>query len=255
MIKNLLAHPLTRGMNIDDPATTELRRRIIQEKPFLRHIYEDWYRKLASHLPPVPGAVVELGSGGGFLKKLLPDLIASEIFFCRDITVVLDGCSLPFRDSSLRAIVLVDVLHHIPDVRRFFEESRRCLAPGGRLLLIEPWTTSWSKFIYQHLHHEPFRPEAAEWSFPTTGPLSGANGALPWIVFSRDRRRFEQEFPELAIQTIEPFMPFRYLISGGVSLRAMMPGLASPLWRTLEEQLGRWRNTWSMFAFVVIQRV
>jgi SAM-dependent methyltransferase len=254
VIKKLLAHPLTRGMDIDAPETTELRRHIIQNKAFLRHIYEDWYGKLVSNLPSVPGAVVELGSGGGFLKNLLPDLIASEIFFCRDITVVLDGCSLPFRDSSLRAVVLVDVLHHIPDVRSFFQESQRCLAPGGRILLIEPWTTSWSKFIYQHFHHEPFRPEASEWSFPPTGPLSGANGALPWIVFSRDRQQFEQEFPELAIQTIEPFMPFRYLISGGVSMRTIIPGFASPMWRTIEEWFGQWRNTWSMFAFVMIQR-
>jgi len=40
MIKALLAHPLTRGMDIDDPRTTHLRQEVIQSKPFLRKIYE-----------------------------------------------------------------------------------------------------------------------------------------------------------------------------------------------------------------------
>jgi hypothetical protein len=41
MLKSLLAHPLTCGLDLDDPRTTELRRRIIQEKSFLRQIYQD----------------------------------------------------------------------------------------------------------------------------------------------------------------------------------------------------------------------
>jgi hypothetical protein len=42
-------------------------------------------------------------------------------------------------------------------------------------------------------------PDAADWSFPAVGPLSGANGALPWILFERDRARFEREFPQWVI--------------------------------------------------------
>jgi hypothetical protein len=43
MLKEWLAHPLTRGLDINDPNVTHLRRRIIQEKPFLRKIYQEWY--------------------------------------------------------------------------------------------------------------------------------------------------------------------------------------------------------------------
>jgi hypothetical protein len=38
MIKSVLAHPLTRGLDIDDPRTTGLHREIIQSKRFLRKI-------------------------------------------------------------------------------------------------------------------------------------------------------------------------------------------------------------------------
>ena len=39
----LLEHPLTKSLDLDDPKTTVLRKRIIQEKPFLRKIYKEWY--------------------------------------------------------------------------------------------------------------------------------------------------------------------------------------------------------------------
>jgi hypothetical protein len=46
-----LEHPLLQGLDIDDPRTTFLRRQIIQGKPFLRKIYEEWYLKIAEAIP------------------------------------------------------------------------------------------------------------------------------------------------------------------------------------------------------------
>jgi len=57
-----------------------------------------------------------------------------------------------------------------------------------------------------------------------SGPLSGANDALPWIIFVRDRLKFEQEFPQWQIELINPIMPFRYLVSRGVFLSNLAPG-------------------------------
>ena len=250
----LLAHPLTSGLAVDDPATTVLRRQIISSKPFLKAIYDEWYQMLVSHLPEVPGCVLELGSGAGYLNHFIPGLIASEVFFIPGISLVTDGRQLPFRDVSLRAIVFTDVLHHIPDVRSFFSEASRCLARGGRVLMIEPWVTSWSLFINTHFHHEPFRPDAQDWSFPASGPLSGANGAIPWILFVRDRGRFEIEFPNLVIERIRPFLPFRYLVSGGVSMRSFMPGFFHGFWARVEHFLEPRMNSLAMFAFITIRK-
>ena len=69
-------------------------------------------------------------------------------------------------------------------------------------MLIEPWRTAWSEIIYRRFHYEPFRPDARTWEFDSPGPLSGANGALPWIVFERDRTAFEREFPFLRVVSI-----------------------------------------------------
>lgn len=59
-----------------------------------------------------------------------------------------------------------------------------------------------------------------EWELPRSGPLSGANGAISWMIFERDCHKFEREFPEWQLLSIKPGIPFRYLVSGGVSLRA-----------------------------------
>ena len=254
MLKEWLAHPLTRGMNIDDARTTEVRRRIIRQKPFLRKIYEEWYRAIVAVLPPIDGAVLELGSGAGFLDRFIFDLITSEILRCAGVRVVLDGCQLPFRDASLRAIVMTDVLHHVPQPRRLFADAARCVKPGGALIMTEPWVTTWSKLIYKRLHHEPFVPESQEWEFPPSGPLSSANGAMPWIIFQRDRAQFEGEFPEWRIETIRPIMPFRYLVSGGVSMRNLMPSWSFGLWRGLETALRPCTSRLGMFAFIRLLR-
>lgn len=253
-IKSWLSHPLTRGLELDDPATTQLRRRIIQQKAFLKRIYQAWYQELADCLPAIEGPALELGSGAGFLAECLPGLLTSEVFYCPGVRLVLDGRQLPFADQTLRAIVMTDVFHHIPAVQRFLREAGRCVRPGGIIAMIEPWMTPWSRWVYKHLHHEPCNPQARDWEFTSSGPLSGANEALAWIVFSRDCRRFSSEFPEWEIKTIRPMMPFCYLASGGVTTRSLMPGWSFALWRGLETALDPWKEKLAMFALILLQR-
>jgi SAM-dependent methyltransferase len=247
-------HPLARGQDIDAPKTTSLRKLILRQKRFLRMVYEEWYQSIANDLPTGSGQVLEIGSGAGFLPQIIPEVITSELFPVPDIQVVLDACRLPLASASLRAIVMTDVLHHIPEVRRFLAEASRCVRAGGRIVMVEPWHTRWSRWVYTRLHPEPFRPNAEQWEFPATGPLSGANGALPWILFDRDRSVFEAEYPQWRIATIQPCMPFRYLLSGGVSYRGLMPALTFSLWRGIESGLRPWNRWLAMFAKVVLER-
>ena len=254
LLRRLLAHPLTASLADDDPKTTELRKQIIQSKPFLKEIYKEWYQRLAAEVPRGTGGVLELGSGAGFLTSYIPGLITSEVFPCPNISVVLNAQNMPMGDVSLRAIVMTDVLHHMPNVRRFFAEAARCLQSGGKILMIEPWVTAWSRFVYGRFHAEPFLPEAAKWEFASSGPLSGANVALPWMVFVRDRARFEKEFPEFEVESIRPFMPFRYLLSGGVTMRSLMPGFTHAAWALLERSLDFQRDRLGMFAYVAVRK-
>jgi SAM-dependent methyltransferase len=249
-----LAHPATRGLADDDPETTRIRKNIVRSKPFLRRIYLEWYAKLVSALPLGEGEVLEVGSGAGFFAEVCPEVITSEVFLCPEVKAIMDARCLPFKDGSLRAIVMTDVLHHIPEPEAFLREAQRTLRAGGRIVMIEPWVSAWSRLVYTHFHSEPFRPDASRWTFPSTGPLSGANGALPWIIFIRDKERFRALFPALRVTRLEPFMPLRYLLSGGVSMRSLMPSWSFGPWKAFERLLSPWMSDLAMFAFIQVDR-
>ena len=121
--------------------------------------------------------------------------------------------------------------------------------------MVEPWVCGRSTLVYSRLHHEPFQPQSESWDIPSTGPLSGANGALPWIVFVRDRKLLKIKFPELEIETIEPMMPLRYLLSGGVSMRSLVPGILYGPWGALEKAASHWNHQLGMFALFCIRKI
>ncbi len=198
--------------------------------------------------------MVELGSGAGFFASRVPSLIASDIIRVTNLQLVCDGHKLPFSNASLGAITMVNVLHHLSEPRLFFMEAERCLSNGGTIEMIEPWRTVWSEFVYTKLHHEPFDPTVQNWGFSAGGPLSGANGALPWIMLERDLSRFREEFPDLQIKIIRPIMPFVYLLSGGISLRVSMPAWTYGFWRLVERACQPLLSSLGMFAFIVIQK-
>lgn len=243
-----------RGLDVDHPHTTLARRDLLRSKPFLREVYRDWYGRILAALPSGDGRVLELGSGGGFFRELLPSLLSSEIVAWQGVSLVADAHALAFPAASLRAIVMTNVFHHLSNARGFLREAGRAARGGGAIVMVEPWVTAWSRLVYRHLHEEPFEPEAAEWEFPSSGPVSGANNALPWMMFARDRARFEREFPEWAIERIEPFMPVSYLLSGGMSYPSLMPGFTFGLWRAAESAVSPLRNQLAMFALIVLRR-
>lgn len=252
---SLLKHPLAVGRDIDDPETTLLRRDIIWNKPFLKRIYEEWYALLADAIAePRLGPALELGSGAGALDAYISRLITSDILYLPTVQVVLDGLALPFKDATLQGILATNVFHHMSRPKQFLHEAARCLIPNGVIAMIEPWVSSWSRQIYGHLHDESFDPSVQEWEFPVGGPLSAANGALSWIVFQRDRDRFEALFPQLKIKSISPIMPFRYLLSGGVTMRSFMPGWSFSFWTRVETLFHGQMNDLAMFACIVIER-
>lgn len=253
-MKRILAEPTTAGLDVDDVETTSRRRSLLESKQFLRRVYVEWYRLIAGAAPASGGPLLEIGSGGGFLGSVLPGVVTSDVLQLSGLDAVLNATALPFRGGSLRGIVMTNVLHHLSDVRHFFAEAARSIRPGGALVMVEPWVTPWSRWVYQSLHHEPFDTAARTWGVTPGKPLSEANGALPWIVFERDRDQFARDFPQLRVESIQPIMPFLYLLSGGVSLRALAPGWTFPFWRKVDQWLNQIQLRTAMFAVIVVRR-
>ena len=120
--------------------------------------------------------------------------------------------------------------------------------------MIEPANTLWGRFIYRNFHHEPFDVNG-DWTIPQKGPLSGANGALPWIVFERDRAVFDQKFPHLKVEQINYRNPFLYLVSGGVSFRQLLPDFMFGIVRIVDGWLPRIWKQISMFQLIRVVKV
>ena len=240
--------------DLDAPETTISHRKIIRSKPFLRQLYLDFYANFFKKVPDITlKKCVELGSGGGFLKEVLPTVITSDVLRLPDVDQCFSALKMPFADLSVDAFFMIDVFHHIPDAEAFLREMDRCLKPGGQIVMVEPANTRWGRWIYQNFHHELFDP-AACWTLPPGGPLSGANGALPWIVFVRDRLRFQKEFPKFKIDSISHLAPFRYLISGGLTLRQLLPGFLYPPVKFLEWLLTPLQEWLGLFMVVSLKK-
>ena len=240
-------------INLDDSLVTVSRRKIFRKKGFIYKVYDNWYNLVKKHLPLQNGIVVELGSGAGFIKETIPGTITSDVMFLPFVDVVMDGLNLPFSTNSVDCLVLMDVFHHISNVDLFFNEAIRILCKGGRIIMIEPWINRWSLWVYSNLHHEAIDISTDSWSFTSSGPLSGANQALPWIVFNRDRRIFEEKYQVLKIKEVRPMMPFIYLLSGGFKYNLTMPAFSYSFWKKVEHRLFN-EEKWGMFGLIVLEK-
>ena len=50
-------------------------------------------------------------------------------------------------------------------------------------------------------------------------------------------------------------MPFRYLVSGGVSMRNLMPGFTTPLWKLVEQTCEPQMKRLAMFSLISLRRL
>ena len=185
---------------------------------------------------------------------MIPQVIRTDINYLPFINLVMDGLHIPFPSESQDAILLLDVFHHLAKVEEFLHEAFRTLIVGGRIIMLEPWVTDWSLKAYSFLHHESIKPDSKDWYFNSSGPLSGSNQALPWIVFSRDIERFQKNFPNLKIKKIQPMMPFRYIFSGGLSSWVGLPGFCYSVVKRFETLFERKMDKWGMFALIILEK-
>lgn len=209
--------------DLDDPKATLAHRDLILQKPFLKRLYNDWYDVFINKAKEIKtGKHLEIGSGGGFLKEVFPEVITSDILALPNVDMVFSAEVMPFKENELASIVMLNVFHHIPKPYLFLQEAQRTLVKGGKIIMTEPANSALGRFIYKRFHHEPFE-ENGPREIKAGNPLSNSNQALPHIYFERDLELFTKEFPLLKINSIKYHSPFSYIISGGVSRSAMLP--------------------------------
>lgn len=240
-IAKLWTHPLMAGVqDVDDAERLPIFRQIIQAKPLLREGYLRWYEGPARayrETAGMSGDMVEVGCGPGFLEELIPELVKTDSLPNPFAHRTVDAMYMDYPDNSLRAIFAIGVLHHLTYPERFLAEAERCLKPGGRMVLVEP-SKNYPKRVLKLLnHYEIFDDTVASWDNPQAGNMSGANLALPWVIFVRDCARFERQFPSLRIKSIRYHDFMHHFLAGAMKFRSVVPRPAIPLVFALERLL------------------
>lgn len=256
-LRHWLLDPDVRAHDVDGLDVSLVHRRAVERKPLLRDLFATFYRECracdARYFGDVPGARVEIGSGAGIIKTYYPDVVTSDLKPLPFVDIRLRAEALPFADGRLRAIYGLNVFHHLGDPRGFFGEALRVLAAGGGVVLIEPYHGPAARLLFPRLHaSEGYDPDAADWN-SVCGPMSGANQALSYVVFERDRGMFEREFPALELVALRPHTHVAYLASGGVNFRQLVPTLAGPVVRLAERGLSPF-NRWIALQHTIVLR-
>lgn len=246
--------------NISDYDTkiSEERKTLLVNKKLLNFIYRDWYKQLlesdqSNNLNK--NIVIELGAGPSFVKTVNPNIYTTDILPISSIDFTSDATLLPIKSNSVHKFIMINVFHHIHDSNKFLNELDRCLVNEGKVLMIEPFNTVWGRFIWKYFHHEEFNPKTKEWKVNGADPLYSANGALPWIVFERDKDIFYSKYPNFKIIGIRNHSFITYLLSGGFSHRQLIPSKLIYLFLTLDKIVCKYFKQLGIFATIELRKV
>jgi SAM-dependent methyltransferase len=90
---------------------------------------------------PANAPVLDVGACEQYYRsdiERLGPVLALDVAVYGATDVIGDAHALPFRDASLGAVVVIEVLEHLRRPWHFFQEAARTLAPGGVLVGVAP---------------------------------------------------------------------------------------------------------------------
>jgi SAM-dependent methyltransferase len=256
-----LAEPLMRNVDVDSPGLLEVQREILASKPLLSGVFQDFYDScivLDRRYFSGSGIRVEIGAGISQFKRRYPDVIVTDIKPGAHLDMVVDALAMPFGDETVRALYAINAFHHFPDPDRFFDELERVLAPGGGCVLIDPHGGALARWLYPRLFAtETYDLQQPLWqsSESSHGVMSGANQALSQIVFVRDLALLRERHPRLEFIGRRPLTNYpRYLLSGGLNFRQLVPSATAGLLRSVERLLAPMAGVLALHEIFVLRK-
>ncbi len=254
-----LQEPEVRGCSVDGIDRFRAHRQVLDRKPAIRDVFGEFHRCFAAldaRYLQGSGTVIELGAGVYPVRETLPAVLATDLVAAQHLDRALDAQAMALPDSSVRAFYLQNSFHHFPEPERFFAELERTLVAGGGAVLIEPAAGPLASWLYPRLFaSEGYDKRALDWETAVAGPMSGANQALSYLIFDRDLARFQLAHPDLEIVHRDVLGNWlRYLLSGGLNFRALVPGWMMSAVAGLEWLLSPMRNALGLHRVLVLRK-
>lgn len=256
---DLLRDPSVKNIDVDGEDRFRVHARVLARKPMLRAVFTGFHRtfdRLDKKFLSGAGDRIEIGAGVAPIRDSFPDVLATDIVPGPGLDLVLNAEQMNLPDGSVRALFGQNCFHHFPHPTRFFEELERVLVPGGGVILLEPYYGPFAAVLFRRMFRtEGYDRDFPSWETPACGPMNGANQALSYIVFQRDRAEFERRFPHLEIVHQETCGNYlMYLLSGGLNFRQLWPGWAASVLWLFQKLLSPFDRWLALHHVVVIQR-
>lgn len=236
--------------------TLEGNERAWNERPLFRSLYREWLELVTARLSAEAGPTIELGSGLGNLLEAVPEAVATDVEPTPWATAVVDAQDMPYRDTSIANLVLIDVFHHIPRPARFLDEADRVLVRGGRVVMLEPYWSRVSGLAYRRFHDEPVdlaTDPFTDVDHSSNDPVA-SNSVLPTLAFFRHVDEFERRWPGLRLVERRRLSYVAYPLSGGFSRKPLVPAAALGALRMAERALSPLSSLLAFRCLVVLER-
>ncbi len=258
LFADLLRDKSVDAVDIDGAGRIENHRAILARKKMLRDVFIDFhllFDELDRNFLSGNGLRLELGAGVAPMRDTYPDVLATDVVPSEHLDRIINAEAMDVDDGSVRTVIGQNCFHHFPHPDKFFQELLRVLVPGGGAILLEPYYGPVASLLYTRLFHtEGFDKRYPSWETPVAGPMNGANQALSYIVFKRDRAIFESKYPGLEIVLEKPVDNYlRYLLSGGLNFRQLCPDSAAAAVRLMEKALTP-AHRWLALHHVIVLR-
>jgi SAM-dependent methyltransferase len=255
----LLRDPSLENVDIDGQERFTAHSWTFSHKAMLRDVFSefhDLFHKLENQFITAKGIKVEIGAGVAPMRDSYSDVLATDVVSAAHLDHVLNAEDMALENESVRGLFGQNCFHHFLHPDHFFNEVERVLAPGGGVILLDPYYGPFASFLYKRLFkNEGFDKDFPSWETPTSGPMYGANQALSYIVFVRDRTEFEKKHPTLKIVYQKPVGNYlKYLFSGGLNFRQLLPDSMSPLINFAQWCLTPFNHWFSLHHTIVIRK-
>ncbi len=238
----------------------EIQRNLVcwKKKPILKKIYLGFHKRIAEHLSKgLDSYTVELGSGIGNIKEVIPNCIRTDLFHNPWIDRVENAYHLSFSDNTVDNIILFDVFHHLRYPGTSLNECYRVLVPNGRILIFDPCMSLLGLIIFGLFHHEDmdlgdkiqmFAPGG--WSSSEDSYYAAPGNASR--IFSG--RKYQSFMENWRVLTRQKLSAISYVASGGYSKPQLYPDKVFPLMKAIDRICDLFPSVFATRLLVVLEK-
>ena len=209
-----------------------------ESKPLLQKVYGDLHLLICENLSQgIGGGTMEIGSGIGSIKKVIPDCICTDMFENPWVDGVENVYGLSFGDGELSNVIMFDVFHHLRHPGDALREVYRVLKSKGRLIIVEPYISVLGRVVYGMFHDEPVSMkqeicwDGSDGFDAATDGYYAAQGNAMRVFCSGE---YDEQLAGWDRVAVKKLAGISYAASGGFSKRQLYPTFMYPFMKGVD---------------------